>query len=92
MIDAIIEDIAAAVPGEAPGDYTGPDGLLYCGKCRTPKQSRVTILGAERIMPCICRCEIEARRRAVPPLAAGRSHKGIAAGGIPGFAALRLAL
>lgn len=21
---------------EAPGDYTGPDGLLYCGKCHTP--------------------------------------------------------
>jgi hypothetical protein len=21
-----------------PGDYTGADGLLYCGKCRTPKQ------------------------------------------------------
>ena len=63
MIDVIIEDIAAAVPGEAPGDYTGPNGLLYCGKCRTPKQSRVTILGTERIMPCICHCEAEARRR-----------------------------
>lgn len=26
---------------EAPGDYTGPDGLLYCGKCHTPKQMRL---------------------------------------------------
>ena len=24
-----------------PGDYTGEDGLLYCGKCRTPKQFRM---------------------------------------------------
>lgn len=63
MIDTIIEDIAAAVPGEAPGDYTGPDGLLYCGKCRTRKQLRVTIFGAEMIVPCICHCEAEARRR-----------------------------
>jgi len=24
-----------------PGDYTGEEGLLYCGKCRTPKQFRM---------------------------------------------------
>ena len=24
-----------------PEDYTGEDGLLYCGKCRTPKQFRM---------------------------------------------------
>lgn len=24
-----------------PEDYTGPDGLLYCGKCRTPKQIKL---------------------------------------------------
>ena len=23
---------------EKPGDYVGSDGLLYCGKCHTPKQ------------------------------------------------------
>ena len=22
-----------------PEDYTGEDGLLYCGKCRTPKEA-----------------------------------------------------
>ena len=26
---------------EEPGDYTGGDGLLYCGKCHTPKQTRL---------------------------------------------------
>ena len=25
-------------PNAKPGDYTGPDGLLYCGKCHAPKQ------------------------------------------------------
>ena len=24
-----------------PEDYTGEDGLLYCGKCHTPKQFRM---------------------------------------------------
>ena len=24
-----------------PGDYNGEDGLLSCGKCRTPKQFRM---------------------------------------------------
>ncbi len=27
-----------------PGDYTGEDGLLYCGKCRTPKQFRLVLI------------------------------------------------
>lgn len=34
------------------GDYTGEDGLLYCGKCRTPKQFRM----GERLLPVRCRC------------------------------------
>ena len=32
--------MAEAVP--EPGDYTGEDGLLYCGKCRTAKQFRMS--------------------------------------------------
>ena len=43
-----------------PGDYTGEDGLLYCGKCRTPKQFRMDKLLSEgRPLPCPCRCEQE---------------------------------
>ncbi len=33
------------------------DGLLYCGKCRTPKQCRITAFGNESIQYCICQCE-----------------------------------
>lgn len=47
------------------GDYE-VDGLLYCGKCHTPKQVEFN-LGNEIIKPlCICKCreaEIEAEER-----------------------------
>lgn len=45
----------------APEDYTGEDGLLYCGKCRTPKEAyfpeaiRLT-LGHDR-HPSECDCQ-----------------------------------
>lgn len=39
-------------------DYiNSADGLLYCGKCRTPKQCRITAFGNESIQYCICQCE-----------------------------------
>ena len=43
-----------------PGDYTGEDGLLYCGKCHTPKQFRMEKPLLEgRPLPCPCQCEQE---------------------------------
>ena len=41
------------------GDYYGEDGLLVCGKCHTPKQVRIDILGEERTPFCDCKCEAE---------------------------------
>jgi len=39
-------------------DYINPtDGLIYCGKCHTPKQCRITAFGKETVQYCICRCE-----------------------------------
>lgn len=53
----MIEIIAKAVPiAIEKGDYK-QDGLLYCGKCHTPKQCRVQWHGEERIMPCVCHCK-----------------------------------
>lgn len=46
----------------APGDYTQA-GLLYCGKCHTPKQTRLKLLGQEKVIGCLCRCATEARDR-----------------------------
>ena len=50
---------------EAPGDYTGEDGLLYCGKCHTPKQTRLGFNPAtgertETIVRATCQCQREA--------------------------------
>jgi DNA replication protein DnaC len=43
------------------GDYTGSDGLLYCGNCNTPKQKELTVLGKVRRPYCLCKCESEKR-------------------------------
>lgn len=43
-------------------DYT-VDGLLYCGKCHTPKQCRIEILGEIRMPYHLCQCEEERDRR-----------------------------
>ena len=54
-----MEAIARRVPGKEPGDYTGPDGLLYCGKCHTPKECRVN----GKTYPVICQCRKAERER-----------------------------
>ena len=41
------------------GDYIGDDGLWYCGKCHTKKQTEVVLpWGIKRPM-CLCKCEME---------------------------------
>ena len=59
---------------EEPGDYSGDDGLLYCGKCHTPKQTRLSfnpLTGdkVETVVRAACQCQREAdeeaERRAV---------------------------
>ena len=44
------------------GDYV-KDGLLHCGKCRTPKQCRVELMGMIISPKCLCKCEGERRDR-----------------------------
>ena len=56
--DSIIKRIT--VTRLEPGDYTGEDGILYCGKCRTPKQFRMEAPPMKgRLLPHPCRCEQE---------------------------------
>lgn len=39
-------------------DYINPaDGLLYCGKCNTRKQCKVSIFGRTDVQYCLCECE-----------------------------------
>lgn len=58
-----IERAAADIIKAEQGDYYGEDGLLVCGKCHTPKQVRVHILGKERTPYCLCQCMAEAKER-----------------------------
>ena len=57
FIDGLERRAAENIKAEQ-GDYI-VDGLLYCGKCQTPKQCRVTILDRERTPMCLCKCESE---------------------------------
>lgn len=41
-----------------PGDYE-KDGILYCHKCNTPKQTKVNLPWRSFIAPCMCKCEKE---------------------------------
>ena len=65
IVDTIngIEQKAAARIKAEQGDYYGDDGLLYCGKCNTPKQCRINLFGQERTPYCLCKCEVEKRER-----------------------------
>lgn len=55
---------------ELAGDYTGPDGLLYCGKCQTPKEVWLDLWQTPKFdgctpryvkRPVMCKCEQEAK-------------------------------
>ena len=64
-INAVLENMTATTP--EPEDYTGEDGLLYCGKCRKPKEAyfapdKAAIFGRDR-HPAECDCG-----RACPPV------------------------
>lgn len=43
------------------GDFINEDGLLICGKCRTPKQYRLDMFGYPKTVMCLCKCEQEKR-------------------------------
>lgn len=45
------------------GDYYNEEGLLYCGKCRTPKQVEIRVLEELRRPYCLCACEAERLRK-----------------------------
>ena len=62
-INAGLENMTTTIP--EPEDYTGEDGLLYCGKCRKPKEAyfapdKAAIFGRDR-HPAECDCQRTAR-------------------------------
>ena len=61
MFDEIIEGAIKAAEANSEkrdDDYT-LGGILYCGNCHTPKQTKVNLFGQERIVYCLCKCREE---------------------------------
>lgn len=57
-ISAMAEKSLVDIPKNE-GDYINADGLLCCGKCRTPKQVEI-VVGNRKFRPlCLCKCEEE---------------------------------
>lgn len=56
ILNGVISNAHRANP-ERGNDYIGENGLLYCGKCHTPKQCFITHNGANMIVPCVCDCK-----------------------------------
>ena len=61
-IKSAFEDTNLQIPAATaePEDYTDEDGLLYCGKCRTPKEAyfpadKIALFGRDR-HPAECDC------------------------------------
>lgn len=54
-INAIATVLDSRVP-HAKNEYIGDDGLLHCGVCHANVQTRVSFLGSERTVRCICDC------------------------------------
>lgn len=71
MIDAVVDEVLkemenAADEGiKASDDYMDTEtGFLICGKCHTRKQKKISFLGEERIVCCLCRCAVEELEKA----------------------------
>lgn len=59
FINNLIEKSKESIKEEQ-GDYI-VDGLLYCGKCHTKKQTRIELFGQIKTPMCLCKCEVEKR-------------------------------
>lgn len=57
-IVATVEQKTAANMPRNSADYM-ENGLLYCGKCHTPKEFRGNFLGMVKVVPCLCRCRVD---------------------------------
>lgn len=43
--------------------FNEADGLIYCRKCGTPRQTRIVLMGKEVTPTCMCACRTEAYER-----------------------------
>jgi len=54
--------LSARVPTDADTHF-GPDGILYCNRCGTARQTRLELFGKAMTVNCLCKCMEEARDR-----------------------------
>ena len=64
-IEKILEHLSSSIP-ENTDDYYGKDGLLYCGKCHTPKEAffakGIALMGKNK-HPIECSCQRTEREK-----------------------------
>lgn len=62
-LDAVVNHVNALHPVK-PDDYT-QDGLLYCGKCKTPRETKIKFPGIDeaKTVPIACECRMTERER-----------------------------
>lgn len=61
----MIDNLSNSVPTPE-SEYLGEDGLLHCSVCHAKTQTKIKVLGRERIVRCICQCrqkEIDAHKK-----------------------------
>lgn len=70
MIKAVVDEVPEEMENatkegrKAADDYMDTEtGLLKCGKCHTKKQKKISFLGEERVVGCLCRCAAEEMER-----------------------------
>ena len=62
-MEKILKGIEAAADQNASSEetYIAEDGLLYCSKCHTKRQTEIFLFDCRRLVPCICKCMKEER-------------------------------
>ena len=56
VVSSIAENISAGMP-TPDAEYIGEDGLLHCSICHRKTQTKVSFMGMEKVVRCICDCE-----------------------------------
>ena len=63
FMEGLIQAAQRANP-QNPNDYTDPNtGLLMCGDCHTPKETRIEFFDISRVVRCLCKCGKERREK-----------------------------
>lgn len=61
-----MQNMVSSLSDRVPTDnntHMGDDGLLYCNRCHTARQSRFELFGKVRTVNCLCHCMAEERDR-----------------------------